>query len=56
MLSDMADDDYYEYLTQACSNGYYELVYVLIDIDNHLPDHMEHELIRKIHQQFQEKI
>ena len=53
-LCDLSEDDHSEYLTQACSHGYYELVYVLINLDHHLPDRKADELIRKIHNQFQE--
>ena len=53
-LCDLSEDDHSEYLTQACSHGYYELVYVLINLDHHLPDQKADELIRKIHNQFQE--
>ena len=52
-LRDMTEDDHNEYLNQACSNGFYELVHVLIDLDNHSPDPSDHELIRKTHTQFQ---
>ena len=52
-LRDMTPDDHQEYLNQACSSGFYELVHVLIDVENHSPDPSDHELIRKTHTQFQ---
>ena len=32
-LSDLSEDDYQEYLTQACSAGSYDLVRLLLEVE-----------------------
>ena len=54
-LCDLSEDDYQEYLTQACQAGSYELVRLLLELEEQrtMPERMDPERVRTVSSQFQ---